>query len=521
MFATLISYLKELHPQKRQKVVFWLASTKKEMNLVRKIKEAFISTSLLQANISVQLPRAVHKERIWAKYTNFGMYPGSLSQSAQTEFNRFKVKYMHDLSKLRTQADLDDLDEMAEEDDSGSRRVQEGEEGETIEVEEEEDLIVDEDVKASEIADVSLEEDLIDESVPTNSLEESQKIRKDYVRFQELVDEKNEADPERINIPKIFEKISTDVNLLGKMQNKRFKVSKKDTDDLVKTLNKNVMNKERDEASAPFYFYQFDEDQLNQQLENLESIAEGKTIKSSSVNMKPLFDSSAGIEKGYLGDVDLDADWGESLYEYDGNPAVTHPLADDVEDPEIYHGQKDAFTDVAFEEKVLKLSRNCKMTTGGRVESYNCLYLVGSYSGLCGVGFGTAASPAVAQSKARKAAYKNVRSIDPGACIPRSHMIESKFGSSKVRIHPSTKEQPTANPILRKLCAYLGLKYCSVRLYGSRNILNVIPAFFKCVDQLRSIDRDASMRGIMPVYLKKDFDDYLEKVRVGKGLYGW
>ena len=127
------------------------------------------------------------------------------------------------------------------------------------------------------------------------------------------------------------------------------------------------------------------------------------------------------------------------------------------------------------------------MTTGGRVESYNCLYLVGSYSGLCGVGFGAAASPAVAQAKARKAAYKNIRSIEPGACLPRSHLIEGKFGSSKIRIHPSTKEQPTANPILRKLCAYLGLKYCSVRLYGSRNILNVIPAFFQCIDQLKTL----------------------------------
>ncbi|KAF0977067.1 hypothetical protein FDP41_003720 [Naegleria fowleri] len=196
---------------------------------------------------------------------------------------------------------------------------------------------------------------------------------------------------------------------------------------------------------------------------------------------------SLELKKGYFGDVDIDADWDESLYEYNGEPPVTPPLADDIQDPEIYHGQKDAITDVSFEEKVLKLSRNCKMTTGGRVESYNCLYLVGSYSGLCGVGFGAAASPAVAQAKSRKAAYKNIRSIEPGACLPRSHLIEGKFGSSKIRIHPSTKEQPTANPILRKLCAYLGLKYCSVRLYGSRNILNVIPAFFQCIDQLKTL----------------------------------
>ncbi|EFC43017.1 Hypothetical protein NAEGRDRAFT_80176 [Naegleria gruberi] len=513
MFETLVFYLKNLRKEKRHKVVYWLATEKKETKLVRKIKEAFISLSLLQANVNLQLPRAVQKERIWAKYTNFGMFPGTFSQPAETEYNRFKVKSLYDLSKLKTQADLDDLDEMVDEDNISRRDQDEDNENEQMEEIEDE-----EEVGSNEIDTIDIED--VDENIPINELQEALRVRKDYSRFHELIEEKNEADPERIQVPKSFERVSQDVENLGKLQGKRFKVSKVDQSDMIKSLNTKLLRQERDETSAPFYLYQFDETQLGQQIQNLESIIEGKSSKTN-VSVNPIYNASVGVEKGYFGDVDLDADWDESLYEYEGEPAITHPLADDVEDPEIYHGQKDAITDVSFEEKVLKLSRNCKMTTGGRVESYNCLYLVGSYSGLCGVGFGTAASPAVAQSKARKAAYKNIRSIDPSACIPRSHMLEAKFGACKVRIHPSTKEQPTANPILRKLCAYLGLKYCSVRLYGSRNILNVIPAFFKCVDQLRSVDRDAAMRGVMPIYLKKDFEDYLEKVRVGKGLYGW
>ncbi|KAG2379237.1 hypothetical protein C9374_007376 [Naegleria lovaniensis] len=514
MFDTLLLYLRNLPTQKRQKVIHWLATEKKEMKLVRKIKEAFIGMSLLKANMNLQLPRAVQKERIWAKYINFGMIPGSLSQPADSAYNRFKVKYLYDLSKLKGQAELDDMDEMVDDDVAIKRDIDEDDETE-VQYSLEESL--EEDVEEN-AKDIHEELAKIDDNEIFNAL----RIKKDYLRFHELVREKVEEDPERILPIDSFERTSEDLFQLGNPKQKRLHREKQESEDSIKALSKKLLKQEREDITAPYFFYQFDESQVAKQMENLQAITEGKPLKHDvGVQLQPIYDNFAGIEKGYFGDVDIDADWDESLYEYNGEPPVTAPLADDTQDPEVYHGQKDAITDVSFEEKVLKLSRNCKMTTGGRVESYNCLYLVGSYSGLCGVGFGAAASPAVAQAKARKAAYKNIRSIEPGACIPRSHLIEGKFGSSKIRIHPSTKEQPTANPILRKLCAYLGLKYCSVRLYGSRNILNVIPAFFKCIDQLKTLESEASMRGIMPVYVKKEFNDYMERVKAGKGLYGW
>ncbi|KAL9642891.1 hypothetical protein ABK040_010586 [Willaertia magna] len=553
MFSTLISYLVSLPKEKRQKIIYWLARDKNEMKLVRKIKEAFIHYNLVLANPTVQFQRALVKEKIWAKFTNFQMVPATVSHTKEVEFQKYKVKFLYDLSKYKSQADVDDMDEI---DELGNKEDEENERRSEVEDQRvnEEDSFVDEEdniIETSEEKDTteqSLEKDVreeegeeVEETEDAENVEETKQsnidpelaenieMQNDWDNYQREVERLNDLDPERTVIPKMLKDVANNLDELGQFKQKRFRTvdnNQKELDDesIIKTFNDELMRKARLESTAKYFGYQFDEGKLISSMKNFSKFVDGASLNefgSDELLLKPSFDVKTGIENRFFNELDLDKKLGEYNDDYDGNPKVdSHPLTEDVEDPIFYHGQKDALVNVSFEETVLKLSRNCSMTTGGRVESFNCLFLVGSYAGFCGVGFGTAASPQVAQAKAKKAAYKNVRSIHPDAVRPRSQLIRAKHGSSIVRIYPSSYKNPTASPLIRKICAYLGLEYCSVRVYGSRNVQNVIPALFSCIDQLKSLEQEAEIRGVMPIYAKSEFENYLDKVRANKGLFG-
>ena len=61
----------------------------------------------------------------------------------------------------------------------------------------------------------------------------------------------------------------------------------------------------------------------------------------------------------------------------------------------------------------------------------------------------------------------------------------------------------------------------SIKCHGSRNILTVIPAFYKCLDEIVTLEEYANSKGLIPVYANDRYKNYLENVKRNKSRYGW
>lgn len=188
----------------------------------------------------------------------------------------------------------------------------------------------------------------------------------------------------------------------------------------------------------------------------------------------------------------------------------------DFEDDEIYQrfleNSEAGHFHEHFDQILLRLSRNTVAKKGGRVESYNCIMLVGT-RGFCGIGFGKAPSPSTAEEKAKMNALKNMSSlkVDPKGVI--SQKLEGRYKKTKVFITPNKNPGARGHPVLATIANYLGLQYVTIKTYGSRNLLSVIPAFFNCLEKLTTVE-DQSMRlGQMPVHMLHQTSDFREQCR--------
>eukprot|EP01080_Neovahlkampfia_damariscottae_P003924 gene3924-7135_t len=153
-----------------------------------------------------------------------------------------------------------------------------------------------------------------------------------------------------------------------------------------------------------------------------------------------------------------------------------------------------------FEETILFKKRTSIRSTEGRRESECCFVLIGSPYGFVGVGFGFAASAVHALEKARKKAFLNIRSVEAtnGTIIQKK--IKKKYKKSIVEMQKSTKSGIRAHPVLKKMCEYLQMDKISIKCHGSRNILTVIPAFYKCLDEIVTLEEYANSKGLIPIY---------------------
>lgn len=175
----------------------------------------------------------------------------------------------------------------------------------------------------------------------------------------------------------------------------------------------------------------------------------------------------------------------------------------------------------AYEELVLKKKRTTVNKSRGRIESYNSYVLVVSPSGFIGAGFGEAQSALSATKAARKNAILNLRAVPRSAFPLIRSEIRAKFMKSEVCFFPSTHRNPVARPLFMHIFKTLGIEYVAVKCYGSNNIINVIPAFFKCLDKLKTLEKEAMERGMLPTHLYNRTEDMLERVRHNRGIYGW
>ena len=155
------------------------------------------------------------------------------------------------------------------------------------------------------------------------------------------------------------------------------------------------------------------------------------------------------------------------------------------------------FTDMTqeFEERVVDIARVAKVVKGGRRFSFRVTVVIGDRRGNVGVGIGKANSVPDAMRKASERARKDMHKIATfKSTIP--HETIGKVAGARVLLKPAS---PGTGVIaaggVRAVLESAGISDILTKSLGSSNILNVVYATMKALDQLKSPEEEANRRG--------------------------
>lgn len=149
-----------------------------------------------------------------------------------------------------------------------------------------------------------------------------------------------------------------------------------------------------------------------------------------------------------------------------------------------------------LESHTVNIYRSSATVKGGRRFSFGALVVVGDRRGK--VGYGYAKSPEVptAIEKAQKEARRSLKTIKmAGSTLP--HEVEGHYCSSKVRLIPASPGTGVvAGGTVRAVLEMAGITDCLTKCYGSTAKLNTIKALFDGLDQVRTREEIAELRGV-------------------------
>ena len=148
---------------------------------------------------------------------------------------------------------------------------------------------------------------------------------------------------------------------------------------------------------------------------------------------------------------------------------------------------------------LVRISRSACVVKGGRRFSFNALVVVGDKKGK--VSFGYAKSnevpPAVekaikeGEQMARRAKQASLR----GKTIP--HRVIGKFGASRVILVPAGPGTGVkAGPGVREVLQAAGIENILTKTHGSTNPINLVKATINGLQQLRTREEVARLRGV-------------------------
>ncbi|MFC2043521.1 30S ribosomal protein S5 [Chloroflexota bacterium] len=151
-----------------------------------------------------------------------------------------------------------------------------------------------------------------------------------------------------------------------------------------------------------------------------------------------------------------------------------------------------------FDERVVDINRVAKVVKGGRRFSFRVTVVVGNNHGSVGVGIGKANAVPDAIRKATERARKNMHEVSLyKSTIP--HEVIGKVGGARVLLKPASLGTGViAGGGVRAVLEAAGVSDILTKSLGSSNILNVVLATMQGLDQLKSIKKEAAMRGKSP-----------------------
>lgn len=144
---------------------------------------------------------------------------------------------------------------------------------------------------------------------------------------------------------------------------------------------------------------------------------------------------------------------------------------------------------------MVDLSRTCKVVKGGKRFSFRALIVVGDGNGKVGVASGKANQVQAAIQKATNHAKKDMITFPiVNNTIP--HEIIGKFGTGKVWMKPAAPGTGViAGGGVRAVLEAAGVKDVLTKSLGSSNPFNVVYATLTALEQLRSKEAIAKVRG--------------------------
>ncbi|MEY4190512.1 MAG: hypothetical protein RIR17_1248 [Planctomycetota bacterium] len=150
-------------------------------------------------------------------------------------------------------------------------------------------------------------------------------------------------------------------------------------------------------------------------------------------------------------------------------------------------------------DRVIKIRRCATVVKGGRRFSFNALVVVGDSKGKVATGYGKANEVPPSVEKATKdaqQALKRTRRVSlRGDTIP--HRVVGKYGASKVVMVPAGPGTGVkAGAGVRDVLEVAGVKNILTKVHGSTNPLNLVKATIEGLQQLRTRQEVASLRGV-------------------------
>lgn len=165
-----------------------------------------------------------------------------------------------------------------------------------------------------------------------------------------------------------------------------------------------------------------------------------------------------------------------------------------------------------LDERVVHIARTAKVIKGGRRFNFRALVVVGDNKGSVGVGVGKARQVPDAIRKGSERARRNMKKVPMmGTTVP--HEITVRFGAAKVMLRPASPGTGViAGGGVRAVVEAAGIKDILTKSMGSANILNVVKATVKALDELKDPALVASRRGVpldrvLPFWMREEAHD--------------
>jgi small subunit ribosomal protein S5 len=149
-----------------------------------------------------------------------------------------------------------------------------------------------------------------------------------------------------------------------------------------------------------------------------------------------------------------------------------------------------------LDERVVHVARTAKVVKGGRRFSFRAVVVVGDSNGSVGVGIGKAREVPEAIRKGSERARRNMRKVAvSGTTIP--HEVTSRFSAAEVFLKPASPGTGViAGGGVRAVIEAAGIHDILTKSKGSANILNVVKATIKALNDLQDPIQVAQNRGV-------------------------